>query len=96
MGKEPRRTAIDEYVGTVYAVERQIKELREERENFGTTPSLETVLKIRRERSASLMAAFKEWVEKTGAGCSAYERTRQSAIVHYESVAEVGSVPRSP
>ena len=45
-------------------MERHIKELREEREKSGTTLPLETVLKMRQERSAPLMTAFKEWVEK--------------------------------
>src|SRR5215470_10319417 len=63
-GKNLARVAIEEYIGKVYAVERQIKELREEREKSGTTLPLETVLKIRQERSAPAMAAFKEWVEK--------------------------------
>ena len=63
-GKNLARVAIDDYIGKVYAVERHIKELREEREKSGTTLPLETVLKIRQERSAPLMAAFKDWVEK--------------------------------
>jgi transposase len=63
-GKNLARVAIDEYIGKVYAIERHIKELREGREKSGATLSLETVLKIRQERSARVMAAFKEWVEK--------------------------------
>ncbi len=63
-GKNLARVAIDDYIGKVYAVERHIKELREDREKSGTTLPLEIVLKIRQERSAPVMAAFKEWVEK--------------------------------
>src|SRR5262249_25883260 len=63
-GKNLARVAIDEYIGKVYAIERHIKELREEREKSGATLPLDTVLKIRQERSAPVMAAFKEWVEK--------------------------------
>jgi transposase len=63
-GKNLARVAIEDYIGKVYAVERQIKELREERERAGGTLPLETVLKIRQERSAPLMGAFKEWVDK--------------------------------
>jgi transposase len=63
-GKNLARVAIDDYIGKVYAVERHIKELREEREKSGTTLPLEAVLKIRQERSAPVMTAFKEWVEK--------------------------------
>jgi transposase len=61
-GKSLARVAIDEYIGKVYAVERHIKELREEREKSGTALPLATVLKIRQERSAPVMTAFKEWV----------------------------------
>jgi len=63
-GKNLARVAIEDYIGKVYAVERQIKELREEREREGGTLPLETVLKIRQERSAPLLAAFKDWVDK--------------------------------
>jgi transposase len=63
-GKNLARVAIDGYIGKIYAVERHIKELREQREKSGTTLPLETVLKIRQERSAPVMAAFKDWVEK--------------------------------
>lgn len=45
-------------------MERHIKELREERERAGLTLGLETVLKIRQERSAPIMASFKDWVDK--------------------------------
>jgi transposase len=63
-GKNLARMAIEDYIGKVYAVERQIKELREERERAGGTLPLEIVLKIRQERSAPLMAAFKDWVDQ--------------------------------
>jgi transposase len=63
-GKSLARVAIEDYIGKVYAVERQIKQLREERERAGGTLPLETVLKMRQERSAPLMAAFKEWVDQ--------------------------------
>ena len=63
-GRNLARVAIDDYIGKVYAVERHIKELREEREKSGTTLPLEMVTKLRQERSAPLLAAFKDWVEK--------------------------------
>ena len=63
-GKSLARVAIDEYIGKVYAAERYIKELREEREKAGETLPLETVLKTRKERSAPIMKAFKAWVDK--------------------------------
>jgi transposase len=63
-GKNLARRAIEDYIGKVYAVERHIKALREERERAGGALSLEAVLKIRQERSAPIMAAFKDWVDK--------------------------------
>ena len=63
-GKSLARVAIEEHIGKVYAVERHIKALREDREKSGGTLALETVLKIRQEKSAPLMAAFKDWVEQ--------------------------------
>src|SRR6185312_5744197 len=60
-GRNLARVAIEDYIGKVYAVERQIKELRE---RTGGTLPLQTVLKIRQERSAPLLAAFKDWVDK--------------------------------
>jgi transposase len=63
-GRNLARVAIEDYIGKVYAVERHIKELREARERTGGTLPLEAVLKIRQERSAPVMAAFKDWVEQ--------------------------------
>ena len=63
-GKNLARMAIEEYIGKVYAVERHIKELREERERAGGTLAPEVVLKIRQDRSAPILAAFKDWVDK--------------------------------
>ncbi len=63
-GQNLARVAINEYIGKVYAVERRIKALREERERAGGTLPLEVVLKLRRDKSAPLMAAFKDWVEQ--------------------------------
>jgi hypothetical protein len=63
-GKSLARVAIDDYIGKVYAVERQIKALREQCEHDGKPLPLKTVLKIRQEKSAPLMASFKEWVDK--------------------------------
>ena len=62
-GKNLARRALEEYIGKVYAVERHIKQLREDRERTGTTLPLEAVKRIRQERSAPVMAAFKDWVE---------------------------------
>jgi len=63
-GRSLARVAIDDYIGKVYRVERQIKELREERERAGETLTLEQVHAIRQERSAPVMEAFKRWVDE--------------------------------
>jgi transposase len=63
-GQNLARVAINEYIGKVYAVERQIKALREDCERAGTVLPLETVAKLRREKSAPVMAAFKDWVDQ--------------------------------
>lgn len=63
-GKNLARLALEEYIGKVYAVERHIKQLREDRERAGATLPLDTIKRIRQERSAPLMAAFKDWVDR--------------------------------
>jgi hypothetical protein len=88
--------AIDEYIGKVYAIERQIKERHEQGEKSGTTLPLETVLKIRQKRSVPVMAAFKEWVEELLPGVPPTSALGKALIIHDEPVAEVSSVPRSP
>jgi hypothetical protein len=56
-------------------VERHIKKLREEREKSGTTLTLETALKIRRERSApEALEALLPWNVKL--------RLRTSPVQH--------------
>ena len=62
-GKNLARVALEDYICKVYAVERHIKELREAQEKSGETLSLEIVKKLRQEKSAPLMTAFKEWVD---------------------------------
>lgn len=57
------RVAIEDYIGKVYAVEREIKKLEEEHERRGETLPLEAVLKLRQEKSAPIMTAFKKWVD---------------------------------
>jgi transposase len=63
-GRNLARAAIDDYIRQVYAVERQIKELREEHERRGETLPFEIVLRLRQERSAPVMAAFKKWIDE--------------------------------
>jgi transposase len=57
------RVAVEDYIGKVYAVEREIKKLEEEHERRGETLPLEVVLKLRQEKSAPIMTAFKKWVD---------------------------------
>lgn len=56
--------AIEEHIGKVYRVERQIKALREEHERRGEPLPPSTVLALRQEHSKPLMERFKVWVEE--------------------------------
>jgi transposase len=62
-GRALAKVAMEDYLGKVFKTERDIKELREQRERTGSTLELDEVLKLRRERSAPVLAAFKRWVE---------------------------------
>jgi hypothetical protein len=63
-GRSLARVAIDEYIRQVYRVEGQIKELREAHEKRGEQLPLESVLKLRQEKSAPIMETFKRWVDE--------------------------------
>src|SRR5690606_17894606 len=63
-GRSLARVAVEDFIGKVYQVERQIKTLREKGERSGEPLSLEEVRRIRKERSAPVMAAFKQWVDE--------------------------------
>lgn len=56
--------AIEEHIGKVYRVERQIKALREEHERRGEPLPLSTVLALRQEKSTPLMERFKVWADE--------------------------------
>lgn len=56
--------AIEEYIGKVYAVEREIKALREAHERRGEALPLAAVLALRQEKSKPVMEQFKAWVEQ--------------------------------
>jgi transposase len=58
------RVAIQDYIGKVYAVEREIKQLSEDHERRGKALPPQVVLKLRQEKSAPLMTAFKQWVDE--------------------------------
>ena len=62
-GRALAKVGMEDYLGKVFKTERDIKELREERLRTGGTLELDEVLKLRRERSAPVLAAFKRWVE---------------------------------
>jgi transposase len=58
------RVALKDFLGKVFFIERQIQEQREARESRGGTWTLAETHKIRQERSAPVMAAFKAWVDE--------------------------------
>lgn len=62
-GQALARVAMEEYIGPVFKTERQIKELREQRERAGATLRADEILKRRQEHSAPILAAFKRWVD---------------------------------
>jgi len=63
-GRSLARVAVEDFIGKVYQVERQIKALREKGERSGEPLSVEEVKRIREERSAPVMTAFKQWVDE--------------------------------
>ena len=67
-GQSLARVAIKDYIGKVYAVEREIETRRERRERSGGQWSLEETHQLRQEKSAPIMAAFKGWLDELSAG----------------------------
>jgi hypothetical protein len=67
-GQSLARVVIRDYIGKLYAVEREIKALREQRERAEAVLTLDEVLKIRQEKSAPIAAAFKKWLDEVGPG----------------------------
>ncbi len=67
-GRTLARVAIKDYIGALYVVERQIKALRERREQAGETLVAEEILQIRQERAAPIASAFKQWLDTIGPG----------------------------
>jgi len=66
---------MEDYLGKVFKVERQLKELRSDRERVGGTLAPEEVLQRRREHSAPILTAFKKVARRSTAGHYAPERT---------------------
>ena len=62
-GRALAKVAMEDYLGKVFKTERDIKELREARQRTGGTLELDEILKLRREKSAPVLTAFKRWVE---------------------------------
>ncbi|MGH8235678.1 MAG: IS66 family transposase [Steroidobacteraceae bacterium] len=67
-GQSLARVAIKDYIGKVYAVEREINAQRERRERSGGEWSLEETRQVRQEKSAPIMAAFKGWLDELSPG----------------------------
>jgi len=63
-GRALARVAMEDYLGKVFKAERQLKELRLERERVGGTVTPEEVVQWRRERSAPVLTAFKQWLDE--------------------------------
>jgi transposase len=55
--------AIRDYIGKVYAVEREITKRRESREKSGGTWSVDETRELRQQNAAPLMSAFKNWLD---------------------------------
>jgi hypothetical protein len=63
-GRQLARVAINDFLGKVFRIERQLDEQREACERRGAIWNLADTLKIRQERSAPIMTAFKAWVDE--------------------------------
>ncbi len=62
-GRALARVAMEDYLGKVFKIERQIKELRVNRESAGSILTPEEVVQWKRERSAPILTAFKKWLD---------------------------------
>src|ERR1700728_95907 len=67
-GRALARVAMEDYLGKVFKVERELKELRSDRERAGGTLTPEEVVQRRREHSAPILTAFKKWLGRLLAG----------------------------
>ena len=59
-GRTLAKVAMEDYLGKVFKTERDIKELRE---RVGGTLDPDEILKLRQQRSAPVLVAFKHWVD---------------------------------
>jgi len=62
-GRTLAGVAMREYIGPVFKIEQDIKELRKQRERDGSVLTLEEVCKLRQEKSAPILTAFRKWVD---------------------------------
>ena len=62
-GRTLAGVAMREYLGPVFKIEQDIKELRKQRERDGLKLTAEEVLQLRQENSAPILTAFKQWVD---------------------------------
>ncbi len=62
-GRALARVAVEDYLGRVFKIERELNELREARERAGDTLSAAELFKRRQEKTAQIFAAFHQWVE---------------------------------
>jgi len=63
-GRTLANAAMEDYIGPVYQVERQIKALQEQYQQRGETLPLETVRALRQEKSKPILEKFKAWVDE--------------------------------
>src|SRR5262249_54875658 len=98
-GRSLARVAIDDYIRRVYRVEGQIKELREAYEKRGDQLPLEPVLKLRQEKSAPIMEAFRRWVDELLPGVppnSALGKALSYTVHQWEKLSRFLSHPEIP
>jgi transposase len=67
-GRSLADIAIRDYIGELYKVEREIKALRQMREQADQTLGHDEVLEIRKSKSAPIAAAFREWLDEKSPG----------------------------
>ncbi len=67
-GRTLARVVIKDHIGELYRVEREIKALRERREQAGQALALDEVLQIRQHKSVPIAARFKQWLDEIGPG----------------------------
>jgi len=62
-GRALAGVAMREYLGPVFKIEQDIKDLRKQREREDSKLTVEEVSKLRQEKSAPILTAFRQWVD---------------------------------